>query len=409
LGTRAKERLSDLPQPPETGFIGRSRELLVLERQLRPQSNQARWALIRGQGGEGKTALAVEYARWQVRSGQTRRAAFVSVEQHSSAEAVLDALGRQLVPDYSVTAYPDIDQALQPIERALREQPTLLILDNLESLLPRTTDPTAPAALVETTADSLAAILALAARLYPLGENRLLLTSRETLPAPFAADQQRHKLQLHEIHRLAREDAIALIEQALAQTSGAPSDAQREPIEALIETVQGHARTLALLAPSLRALGVAATRERLTALMEEMERQHPGEREHSLYASVALSLARLAPEVRERARVLGVFQGSVHPEVLRVMMDWEQAQVTELAQGLVATGLATPGPYDHLALNPALCPYLLRGLDGEERAGLARLPQLRGLRGRNRLILQAPGVKGRHYKPTSRFLSTKAS
>jgi len=281
---------------------------------------------------------------------------------------VLDALGRQLVPDYSVAAYLDTDQALQPIERALREQTTLLILDNLESLLPRATDPEAPAppaALIETTADSLAAILALAARLVPLGETRLLLTSRETLPAPFAADQQRH-----ELHRLAQEDAIALIEQALAQASGGPSDDQREPIEALIETVQGHARTLALLAPSLRALGVAATRERLTALMEEMERQHPGEREHSLYASVALSLARLAPGVRERAQVLGVFQGGVQLDMLRVMMDWEQAQVAELAQGLVATGLATPGPYNHLALNPALCPYLLRALDGAERAAL---------------------------------------
>jgi hypothetical protein len=109
LRIEQQERLGALPPPPETGFIGRSRELLALERQLRPQFHQARWALIRGQGGEGKTALAVEYARWQVRSGQTRRAAFVSVEQHSSAEAVLDALGRQLVPDYSVAAYPDTD------------------------------------------------------------------------------------------------------------------------------------------------------------------------------------------------------------------------------------------------------------------------------------------------------------
>jgi len=295
-------RLGALPPPPETGFIGRSRELLALERQLRGQ----RWVLIRGQGGEGKTALAVEYARWQVRSGQTRRAAFVSVEQHRSAEAVLDALGRQLVPAYSVAEYPDIDKALQPIERALREQTTLLILDNLESLLPRATDPEAPAALVETTADSLTAILALAARLHPLGETRLLLTSREALPAPFAADRQRH-----ELHRLTREDAIALIEQTRSETGAdALADAQREPVEGLIETIQGHARTLALLAPSLRTMGIEVTRERLTALMEDMERQHPGEREHSLYASVAPSLARLAPGVRERARVLGVFQGS---------------------------------------------------------------------------------------------------
>ncbi len=63
----------------------------------------ARYAVVRGQGGEGKTALAAEFARWLVRSQQMRRAAFVSVETHSHAAAVLDALGRQLVgPDYSV-------------------------------------------------------------------------------------------------------------------------------------------------------------------------------------------------------------------------------------------------------------------------------------------------------------------
>jgi len=56
--------------------------------------------------------------------------------------------------------------------------------------------------------------------------------------------------------------------------------------------------------------------------------------------------------------------------VLRLLMDWEPAQVAELARDLVATGLATPGPEHHLTLNPALCPYLLRELDGDERVAL---------------------------------------
>jgi tetratricopeptide (TPR) repeat protein len=106
------------------------------------------------------------------------------------------------------------------------------------------------------------------------------------------------------------------------------------------------------------------------ALMEAMDRQWPGERERSLYASVELSLARLTPDQRQRARVLGVFQGSVDLDLLRVMMDWDQPTVADLAQALTDTGLATRGPYGHLALNPALCPYLLRGLDPAERADL---------------------------------------
>src|SRR5256714_4606894 len=132
LKTALAARLGDLPAEPETGFIGRSRDLLALQRLLRQDGN-ARYAVVRGQGGEGKTALAAEFARWMVRSHQIRRAAFVSVETHSNVAAVLDAIGRQLVPDYSVATFKDLEQAIPSVERALTEQSTLLVLDNMES------------------------------------------------------------------------------------------------------------------------------------------------------------------------------------------------------------------------------------------------------------------------------------
>ena len=91
---------------PETGFVGRSRELLALQRLLRHE----RYAVVRGQGGEGKTALAAEFARWMVRSHRIRRAAFLSVEMHSSLAAVLDAIGRQHLPGYSVAMFDDVEQ-----------------------------------------------------------------------------------------------------------------------------------------------------------------------------------------------------------------------------------------------------------------------------------------------------------
>jgi len=40
--------------------------------------------------------------------------------------------------------------------------------------------------------------------------------------------------------------------------------------------------------------------------------------------------------------------------------------VAALAGELIATGLATPNPYNHLSLNPALCPYLRRRLEAAE-------------------------------------------
>jgi tetratricopeptide (TPR) repeat protein len=375
LRSRLRARLGEVPsEPVDTGFVGRSRDLLALERLLR----QERWAVVRGQGGEGKTALAAELARWLVRSQQVKRAAFVSVELCSHKDAVLDALGRQLVgSDYSAAKYENPEQALLPIERALREQPTLLVIDNMESvLLPPYLD--TPDLLSEEAALELQEILALAERLLRAGETRLVFTSREALPAPFDAQRQRW-----ELHQLVKADAVALIERSLAAGEGSTAtaagageaalEARREDIEALVAAVQGHARTLALLAPELRRRGVAATQAALLELMEQMQQQvaqlpadDPRRREQSLFASVEISLRRLSATNRERARLLGVFHGGVDLDLLRAMTGWEQAEVEGLALELVGTGLATPNPYNHLSLNPALCPYLKASLSEEE-------------------------------------------
>ena len=84
-----------------------------------------------------------------------------------------------------------------------------------------------------------------------------------------------------------------------------------------MDAVHGHARTLALLAPALRSRGVEATRASLVELMAEMERKFPGSREQSVFASVELSLRRMSPANRDKARVLGVFHGGVDLDVLR--------------------------------------------------------------------------------------------
>lgn len=356
--TRINGRLHATPPEPATGFIGRSRELLRLERVLQQQ----RYAVLRGQGGEGKTALAAEFARWRVRSRQVRRAAFVSVEQHSHDRAVLDALGRQLVgQDYSVATFATLDDACRPVERVLREDSVLLVIDNLESVLPAPPLPgAAPDPLADLTADAADAIFQLCARLGAIGDIRLVFTSREALPAPFDAPQARI-----ELHRLSAEDAIRLVERTLETDASAspsagpaPRNASAADIRDLVDAVHGHARTLALLAPSLRHDGVTATRTRLVELMAQMERDHPGEREKSLYASVELSLRRLSPDMQERVKVLAVFHGGVQLGVLRNMMGWGNGDVAALATGLVGIGLATPNSYDLLSLNPGLCPYL---------------------------------------------------
>jgi hypothetical protein len=85
-------RLGDLPQKEGLQFVGRSRELLALERMLADQP----WAVVVGQGGEGKTTLAVELAQWLVQSQRYQRAAWVNLEEVQDTRAAVDALGRQL-------------------------------------------------------------------------------------------------------------------------------------------------------------------------------------------------------------------------------------------------------------------------------------------------------------------------
>ena len=344
-------RLGDLPQEPETGFIGRSRELLALQRLLRDE----RYAVVRGQGGEGKTALAAEFARWMVRSQQIHRASFVSVETYSNERAVVDALGKQLVnKDFSAAG--DLEDAIKKVERALREQPALLVIDNMESiLLPPFMQEETPEALSEDAAEELKAILALCERLVTIGDTRLVFTSREPLPSPFDATRNRR-----ELRQLPRDDAVKLVERVLnaaGDNAGASSDAARVEIEELVDAVNCHARTLALLAPSLRKQGVEATRKSLVELMAEMDQKFRGSREKSVFASVELSLRRMSQANQDRARVLGVFHGGVNLDMLRQMMNWKDTDVISLARELVETGLATSNPYNHLTLNPALCPY----------------------------------------------------
>src|SRR5262249_46202533 len=127
LAAQQQAALGALPEPPPHRFIGRSRELLAAERLLCAPTNTqpgtvavARYAVLRGEGGEGKTTLAVELARWLVHSHRFMRTAFVSLEDHRDADAVRFALGTQLVPDYVAQGGTDPTIGEQLLARVLR-------------------------------------------------------------------------------------------------------------------------------------------------------------------------------------------------------------------------------------------------------------------------------------------------
>lgn len=352
-------RLGALPEPPPHSFVGRSRTLLALERLLAVEP----YAVIVGPGGTGKTALAVELARWLVRTERFARAAFVSLETYIDDRGVVDSLGRQLLPEgdhWSVAQFDDLRQALQPIERALRDDPTIVVLDNLESVLPDATGTRPPGA---TPIDEL---LSLCQGLLDASPStRLVFTSREGLPAPF--DHQRRWVRLG---TLSRSEAIALVGHVLSQTGLAPAmgdagDSQQE-IEELVESVNCHPRALVLLAREVSQRGVRASTHELRQLMRELYVKHPGDRENSLYASVELSLRRLSPGVREQVASLAVFHGGANVMIWRRMLEVTVDSVWQIARELIHVGLAEAPQNIHLPLDPALPAYLLSELKAPE-------------------------------------------
>jgi len=402
---QAKQRrlsLGELPDLPHE-FQGRSRELLALERLLHREP----YTVVRGQGGAGKTTLAIELARWLVRTRRFRRAAFVSLEQYTDARGVLDSIGRQLLPEgesWSVAQFPDLQQALQPVERALRDRATIIVLDNLESVLPislesglQTESPSSSesseqaegASSLEsrlqaerssssderppeggtpnTTPDAITELFALCRKLLDADPaTRIVFTSRESLPAPF--DNKRREIALG---ALSRTDAIALVAEVMKQEGLIPKseDPGGDPQEItdLVEAVNRHARALVLLAREVARTGVRATTENLHQLMAELDKKYPGNRENSLYASVELSLRRLSPETRAQIKPLAVFHGGAQINVLGLMLGAEIETVQNIAKQLIDVGLAEDIGYGHLRLDPALPPYLLREMKAAEQ------------------------------------------
>ena len=354
-------RRGDLPLVRH-GFVGRSRELLRLERILQQQP----YAVVQGQGGAGKTALASELALWYLQSHRMQRVAFLSLETHHELRMVLQIIGEQLLPQYSVADYgQDLAKALLPLLRALREQPTLLLLDNLESVLPgsdgqRLAEAAAPL-------DQLLGLFHTLMQAAP--HTRLLFTTREALPAPF--DRGANYLRLGQLHPT---DAIALLSQVMAEQGWAPplDDQGREAdLAHLAEQARYHARALVLLAREIAQRGVTATSADLGQLMASLEDRHPGQRENSLYASLALSLRRLSAEERALVEGLACFEGgcmwTVWDGVMQMPPD-DTETIPRVAARLIEVGLASLGPYNYLHLDPALPRYLRGQLSPETLA-----------------------------------------
>jgi len=353
---RVELALGKIPPEPEHSFVGRSRELLKAERLVLRESGRERYVVLQGDGGEGKTTLAAELARWLILTRRFQRGAFISLDQSGDARKVLYGIGDQLVPNFLSHAGDDLDVARQLVERALGQQSTVLVLDNMESVLPPAPGLEAAAAFDSETIED---ILNLSAALEIIGGTRIIFTSREAMPAPFSRNAQK-------IGRLDRRDAIQLVGRVLGEND---PRAREDEIEDLVEAVGCHARALVLIAGEVIASGVRHATEKLNELMASLEAKHPGQRERSLLASVELSLRRLPVQMRQKIRPLGVFQGGGHLAAIAMVLglDTEKDEEVALARGLVEVGLAELLEFGYLRFDPALAPALLAEMTVDER------------------------------------------
>lgn len=403
----AKDRelaTGNLPNPPPHSFVGRSRLLLAAER-LMLEARKA-YVVLRGEGGEGKTTLATELARWLVATRRASHAAFASVENlpPEAARAVLEQWGSQLVPDFAARA-DSTEHALEALASTLRTRSVVLVLDNMESILPPPAN-SAAAGARSVDANVLADILEVCRRLCELApRTRIVFTSREALPPESHFGDRAHLL---EVGRLSRDEGMELVSRVLAAKAGDGISAEalraekEEDIAALVTTVNAHARSLVLLTPELATRGLRATTEEIAAIMADLERRYPGERERSLFASVELSLRRLPAKVRGAIAPLGVAQGGGCLLGLQWVLEVDPQIGFAIGSLLAQVGLcemvsvvAEPKrPSDiFLRFDPALAPALLRELreQGVEAETQARTRWAQSYRGLGRFLHQQRG------------------
>jgi len=329
----------------EAGFSGRSRELWQIERAF---VQGTRRITVSGFGGQGKTFLVEEAGRRLYRTGMFEKVCFVDYAAFQGVDAVGLAVSTlAMVLEKSLV---DVSAASQ----ALREQPMLLILDNLEALQPQ----------------PLRELLDVASRWSEVGDCRVLLTTRmlDFAHPDYPTEGSLRHLSLP-LGGLGREDALAYF-QSLMKLPPAPQfdPPERNVLLELFKLVAFHPLSIGLLARQLKVRRPAELGQRLEALVAETP-------DNPLLASLNLSLERLDAEAMQWLLRLGVFQGGAFEDNLLNISQFSEEHWQNLRPTLEATGLIQPEhlpgvgvPY--LKFHPTLAPALWSRLASDEEAEL---------------------------------------
>ena len=190
---------------PDTGFIGRDETLLLLDRAFDAHPV----VLLHAYAGQGKTATAVEFARWYSQTGGLGAqpvVLFTSFEQPTDLSDALNQVGQLFGPLLQANgiewhALNQPGQRRQLVMQLLRQFPVLWIWDNVEPVagFPAGTELQWTAAEQAELADFLKQI-----KLDGATKAKLLLTSRRDEHGVAGRRAQAHRHAAHERGRRGR-------------------------------------------------------------------------------------------------------------------------------------------------------------------------------------------------------------
>ncbi len=339
-----------LPELPSTGFIGRGRDLLVAERLLEERTA----VFVRGPNGSGKTAAAVALAHWLTQCGHYRHVAYVDDGDAGDPPALLETLGRQLLPEgkhWSVGRYPTWWLALDHLRQALRAQPVLIVLDQLERW---------PSEHDETFDQLWKRLLNEWPGLRLLGLGRLG-------PPPFAQPWVETTLS-----PMDDRDAIGLIGRTLIATRAIPPATDSgngfHQLREIAALAGGQPGALRRLAREIGMQGVGATLALARPLRAELLRQHSDDPQWPLYLSLELAIRQLPAADRDRLAILAFFKEGANRIALGSALTLDTPTLDGFCGRLFALGLAEDQGYGHLRFDPPLSHYLASQLATQQRS-----------------------------------------
>ncbi|MEM6425510.1 MAG: tetratricopeptide repeat protein [Cyanobacteria bacterium P01_D01_bin.128] len=289
-----------LPEESTYGFVGRSYDILQLERAFRTSSV----VLLKGMGGVGKTELSLGFARWLADTqGRDGGLFFTTFERGATLSNVVNDIGRQLGGDKFAALMPERQE--QIVLQYLQTNSCLLIWDNFEPVagFPAGNEPLLPLAERQRLQSFLKALRG--------GKSWVLISSRREEPWLNCG------YKLLELRGLGQPDAEALAAKIL-QTAGV--DRAKLPPEylQLLTLLNGHPLSLRVVLPHLKNQSATNLLAALRNGLDTFAGDEQEGRESSLTVSLDYSFQSLSTQARQHLPFLSFFTERVDADWLHL-------------------------------------------------------------------------------------------